>query len=60
MIEVDGDSHYSATGEQYDERRTAALEAEGIEVMRFTNSEVMEQFEAVCRRIADRLGLSRT
>jgi very-short-patch-repair endonuclease len=53
VIEVDGDSHFTPSGERYDARRTAALEAKGLRVPRFTNLEVMEQFEGVCVRIRD-------
>ena len=48
VIEVDGDSHYSDRGQRYDETRTADLEALGARVMRFTNTEVMQDFENVC------------
>lgn len=51
VIELDGDSHYSDRAQQYDERRTAALEAEGIRVLRFTNTEVMRDFEGVCAMV---------
>ena len=51
VVEVDGDSHYTAGGASYDSARTAALEAEGIRVLRFTNAEVMNQFDGVCERI---------
>jgi very-short-patch-repair endonuclease len=51
VIELDGDSHFTAAAEKYDERRTDALEAKGIRVIRFTNLEVMQQFEAVCAGI---------
>jgi len=55
VIELDGDTHFTSSAENYDHRRTAALEARGIRVMRFTNLEVMQQFEAVCQRIEERL-----
>src|SRR5262249_21071493 len=55
VIEVDGDSHFSRAGEQYDERRTEALAFQGILVIRFTNLEVMQEFEAVCTRIDEAL-----
>ncbi len=55
VIELDGDSHYTDKGERYDALRTALLEREGIRVLRFTNAEVMEQFEAVCQRIESAL-----
>ena len=55
VIEIDGDSHFTASAEQYDAVRTAALEAYAIRAIRFTNAEVMEQFEAVCVRIDEAL-----
>jgi very-short-patch-repair endonuclease len=33
--------------------RTRALAEEAIHVLRFTNIEVMQQFEAVCQRIEE-------
>jgi len=51
VIEVDGDSHFTAQGERSDARRTAALQGHKLRVIRFTNAEVMQQFEAVCQRI---------
>ena len=55
MIELDGDTHYNDQAERYDAARTAALKAEGVTVIRFTNSEVMQEFEAVCAQISERL-----
>jgi|SRR5688572_6833356 len=55
VIEVDGDTHYTCRGEHYDAVRTGALAEEGIHVLRFTNIEVMQQFEAVCQRIEELL-----
>ena len=51
VIEVDGDSHYSDDAQRYDERRTGQLEAEGIRVVRFSNTDVMQNFEGVCAEI---------
>ena len=52
VIELDGDSHYTDGAQRYDEVRTAALQTRGIRVMRFTNTDVLENFEAVCAAIA--------
>ena len=57
VIEVDGDSHFTNAAERYDADRTAVLELNGIQVLRFTNLEVMQQFEAVCQRIREALKL---
>ena len=51
VIEVDGDSHFHESATERDAARTAALAAYGIRVIRFTNAEVMQQFEAVCMQI---------
>lgn len=51
VVEVDGDSHYTGPGASSDEHRTAMLKERQIRVLRFTNREVMEEFEGVCGRI---------
>ena len=51
VIEVDGDSHYSEDGIQADQLRTSRLEGYGLRVVRFTNIEVLNNFEAVCETI---------
>lgn len=51
VIELDGDSHFTREGIRRDEARTAALGLEGMRVLRFTNADVTERFEAVCARI---------
>jgi very-short-patch-repair endonuclease len=56
VIELDGDSHYTEEGARHDRARTASLERNGIRILRFTNAEVMEQFEGVCGRIEEMLG----
>jgi very-short-patch-repair endonuclease len=56
VIELDGDSHYTDRAQRYDQARTAALEMRGVRVMRFTNTDVLESFEAVCAAISVALG----
>jgi very-short-patch-repair endonuclease len=51
VIELDGESHFTEQGKAHDVERTAILEGYGLTVLRFTNREVMEQFEDVCARI---------
>jgi very-short-patch-repair endonuclease len=53
VIEVDGDSHFNPEARIGDAARTAALEAQGLRVMRFRNDEVRDSFEAVCERILE-------
>ena len=51
VIEIDGDSHFTEEGQQYDLERTQILEGYGLTVIRFTNDEVMKSFEGVCAEI---------
>ena len=55
VIEIDGESHFTEVGERHDASRTAAQQASGLHLVRFTNAEVMQQFEAVCQRIGQAL-----
>jgi very-short-patch-repair endonuclease len=55
VIELDGDSHYTDRASRYDAARTEALELSGIRVMRFTNLEVMQNFDAVCEIVIEAL-----
>ena len=51
VIEVDGNSHFTETGMAYDAERTRILEGYGLKVIRFTNDDVLHNFEAVCDHI---------
>jgi very-short-patch-repair endonuclease len=53
VIEIDGDTHFSDDGMEYDQVRTRILEGYGLKVMRFTNIEVLENFAAVCAAIEE-------
>ncbi len=50
-IELDGDSHYSIRQREYDRVRTTFFEVLEIKELRFTNTEVVENFEGVCEAI---------
>ncbi|MDD2556859.1 MAG: endonuclease domain-containing protein [Desulfuromonas sp.] len=50
-LEIDGDSHFLDEAVVYDQVRTAYLHALGITVLRFLNTDVYENAEAVCERI---------
>jgi very-short-patch-repair endonuclease len=54
-IEVDGAQHYTDKGLAYDEERSAILAGYEIQVIRFTNHEVMNDFDGVCQQIANAL-----
>ncbi len=51
VIEVDGGQHFTEDGKAYDDMRTSVIELYQIEVIRFTNAEVKNHFEAVCSEI---------
>ena len=50
-IEVDGDSHFTAAAIQYDRERTMYLNRFGIEVLRFTNLDIVDNIEGVLSTI---------
>jgi very-short-patch-repair endonuclease len=51
IVEIDGDSHFSEAGERYDGARAEALREYGLRIIRFTNDDVMTNFDAVCGQI---------
>jgi len=51
VIEIDGDSHFSESSQEYDLRRTEFFNSLGIRVIRFTNVEVAESLEGVLLEI---------
>ena len=51
VIELDGSQHYEEEGEAHDRKRTADLNAMGVEVIRFSNLDVTRNFEGVCLEI---------
>ncbi|MDB9430567.1 endonuclease domain-containing protein [Microcystis aeruginosa CS-555/01A07] len=51
VIEIDGDTHFTDEGKAYDKERTARLKSYGLKVIRFTNSQVLRNFEAVCEQL---------
>ncbi len=53
VIEVDGESHFTEEGKTRDAERTAVLEGLGLYVLRFTNREVMQEFEGVCTKVSE-------
>ena len=55
VIEVDGESHFTNEGLIRDAERTRVLESYGLKVIRFSNDEVMNQFEGVCQNILEEI-----
>ena len=54
-IELDGQQHYTEEGMTYDTERSVILEGYGIKVVRFSNHDVMNDFDRTCKQIADLL-----
>jgi very-short-patch-repair endonuclease len=54
-IEVDGEQHYTEAGLVYDKERSSILAGYEINIIRFTNQEVINEFDGVCQQIADTL-----
>lgn len=53
VIELDGSQHYEPNQINNDKKRTEYIEKLGIFVLRFTNLEIKQNFEAVCQRIQE-------
>ena len=52
-IEIDGDTH--ARQKQYDKDRTKALNKHGVEVIRYTNADVLNNLEGVYQDLQKRI-----
>jgi very-short-patch-repair endonuclease len=52
-IEIDGDSHFTVEAMEYDRERTNYIKGFGIEVIRFTNLEIVENIEGVLEKIEE-------
>jgi len=50
-IELDGGQHFETAGLIHDQRRTRYLNQKGIEVVRFSNLEVIQQMDDVLEQI---------
>lgn len=51
IIELDGAQHYDEQGLARDKERTAILAEYGVEVLRFSNSDIDHNFEGACKVI---------
>ncbi len=51
VIELDGSQHYEAEAQKKDEKRDEYLSSHGITVLRYTNLQVNQKFDAVCSDI---------
>jgi very-short-patch-repair endonuclease len=51
VVELDGSQHCTPEEMEYDQKRTAYLEQQGLKVIRFSNLDVMRRFRDVCETI---------
>ena len=51
VVELDGSQHYEPQAQEYDLRRTAFLQKQGLTVMRFSNLDILQRFAGVCEQI---------
>jgi len=51
VIELDGSQHYSKEGFERDRARDEMLSSLNLEVLRFSNLDIDQNFEGICERI---------
>ena len=51
VIELDGSQHCEPDEIEYDRKRTAFLQSQGLAVLRISNRDVIERFSGVCELI---------
>ena len=60
VIEIDGSQHYSEEGLEYDKLRSEIINKYGVEVIRFSNYDIDNNFEGVCmtidKTVSERMG----
>ena len=54
-VEADGGQHYSHGGEAHDERRSVHLANQGIQLMRFSNNDILTNIDGVLESIRARV-----
>ncbi|MBQ8585647.1 MAG: endonuclease domain-containing protein [Butyricicoccus sp.] len=57
IIELDGSQHYESDGQAADQQRDADLQKLGLTVLRYSNTDVNRNFDAVCQDILQHIGL---
>ena len=58
VIEVDGQNHETKESKMYDDERTKTLEANGLRVIRFSNTGVLTNIESILDCIYKELNVS--
>ncbi|MBQ9852601.1 MAG: endonuclease domain-containing protein [Ruminiclostridium sp.] len=57
VIELDGSQHYEGSGPEKDAQRDAYLRDHGLQVLRYSNLDVIRHFDAVCQDILNKTEL---
>ena len=55
VIELDGSQHYEGSGKAADATRDAYLRSLGLQVVRYSNADINQRFQAVCEDIRKHL-----
>jgi very-short-patch-repair endonuclease len=55
IIELDGSQHYTVDGLKYDKIRTDILKTYNLDIIRFSNLEILHNFKEVCEYLKNRL-----
>ena len=55
VIEVDGSQHYEEAGINADRQRDAYFRSHGLQVLRYSNREINQEFRDVCQDILNHL-----
>ena len=53
VVEIDGDSHYNKKAIRYDKYRSEYIKSLGIDMVRFTNDEVIKNIDGVLGKILE-------
>ena len=51
VVDLDGSQHCDPGNAEYDRSRTKYLQSQGLQVLRFSNLDVMRNFQSVCEMI---------
>ena len=60
VIELDGSQHLDESTREYDTQRTAYFQSLGIQVIRYYNTDISNNFEGVCQHILSALEAAKT
>jgi very-short-patch-repair endonuclease len=58
VIEIDGETHNSKEAQDYDAERTIILSGYKLKVIRFSNEDVLTNFEEICNVIGSTIPLN--